>query len=94
MAAAASAAGADGRARSRPSTFPKTGRGTLCVSTQVGCTLTCSFCHTGTQKLVRNLTAAEIVGQILVARDGLGEWPGARRPTGGPATGAPSPTSS
>ncbi len=49
--------------------------GALCVSSQVGCTLTCSFCHTGTQKLVRNLTAAEIVAQVLVARDALGEWP-------------------
>ncbi|MCB1367661.1 MAG: 23S rRNA (adenine(2503)-C(2))-methyltransferase RlmN [Rhodobacteraceae bacterium] len=55
--------------------IPEEDRGTLCVSSQVGCTLTCSFCHTGTQKLVRNLTAAEIVGQILVARDDLGEWP-------------------
>jgi 23S rRNA (adenine2503-C2)-methyltransferase len=55
--------------------IPETDRGTLCVSSQVGCTLTCSFCHTGTQKLVRNLTAAEIVGQIMVARDDLGEWP-------------------
>ncbi len=55
--------------------IPEEGRGTLCVSSQVGCTLTCSFCHTGTQKLVRNLTAAEIVGQLMVARDDLGEWP-------------------
>ncbi|MEM8818877.1 MAG: 23S rRNA (adenine(2503)-C(2))-methyltransferase RlmN [Pseudomonadota bacterium] len=55
--------------------IPETDRGTLCVSSQVGCTLTCTFCHTGTQKLVRNLTAGEIVGQILVARDDLGEWP-------------------
>ena len=55
--------------------IPEEDRGTLCISSQVGCTLTCSFCHTGTQKLVRNLTAAEIVGQILVARDDLGEWP-------------------
>lgn len=55
--------------------IPEEGRGTLCVSSQVGCTLTCSFCHTGTQKLVRNLTAAEIVGQIMMARDDLGEWP-------------------
>ncbi len=55
--------------------IPEKGRGTLCVSSQVGCTLSCSFCHTGTQKLVRNLTAAEIVGQIMVARDDLGEWP-------------------
>ena len=54
--------------------IPETDRGTLCISSQVGCTLTCSFCHTGTQKLVRNLTPAEIVGQILVARDDLGDW--------------------
>ncbi|KIN62982.1 Dual-specificity RNA methyltransferase RlmN [Sulfitobacter noctilucicola] len=61
--------------------IPEDGRGTLCVSSQVGCTLTCSFCHTGTQKLVRNLTAAEIIGQVMVARDDLDEWPevGARR---------------
>ncbi|MEE9427799.1 MAG: 23S rRNA (adenine(2503)-C(2))-methyltransferase RlmN, partial [Paracoccaceae bacterium] len=49
--------------------------GTLCISSQVGCTLNCTFCHTGTQKLVRNLTAGEIVGQIMLARDDLGEWP-------------------
>lgn len=55
--------------------IPEEGRGTLCVSSQVGCTLTCSFCHTGTQKLVRNLTAAEIVGQLMLVRDDLGEWP-------------------
>ena len=55
--------------------IPEETRGTLCISSQVGCTLTCSFCHTGTQKLVRNLTAAEIVGQVMVARDDLGEWP-------------------
>ena len=55
--------------------IPEENRGTLCISSQVGCTLTCSFCHTGTQKLVRNLTSAEIVGQIMVARDDLGEWP-------------------
>ena len=55
--------------------IPETDRGTLCISSQVGCTLNCSFCHTGTQTLVRNLTAAEIVGQIMVARDDLGEWP-------------------
>ena len=54
--------------------IPEEGRGTLCVSSQVGCTLTCSFCHTGTQRLVRNLSAGEIVGQIMVARDDLGEW--------------------
>ena len=56
--------------------IPEEDRGTLCISSQVGCTLTCSFCHTGTQKLVRNLTPGEIVGQVLVARDRLGEWPG------------------
>ncbi|MDW4498152.1 23S rRNA (adenine(2503)-C(2))-methyltransferase RlmN [Sulfitobacter sp. D35] len=55
--------------------IPEDGRGTLCVSSQVGCTLTCSFCHTGTQKLVRNLTAGEIIGQVMVVRDDLGEWP-------------------
>jgi 23S rRNA (adenine2503-C2)-methyltransferase len=55
--------------------IPEDDRGTLCVSSQVGCTLTCSFCHTGTQKLVRNLTAAEIIGQVMIARDDLGEWP-------------------
>ncbi|WYK05698.1 23S rRNA (adenine(2503)-C(2))-methyltransferase RlmN [Cereibacter sphaeroides f. sp. denitrificans] len=55
--------------------IPEEGRGTLCVSSQVGCTLTCSFCHTGTQKLVRNLTAGEIVGQLMLVRDDLGEWP-------------------
>ncbi|WP_370282268.1 23S rRNA (adenine(2503)-C(2))-methyltransferase RlmN [Pseudooceanicola sp.] len=55
--------------------IPEADRGTLCSSSQVGCTLTCSFCHTGTQKLVRNLTPGEIVGQIMLARDDLGEWP-------------------
>ena len=55
--------------------IPETDRGTLCISSQVGCTLTCSFCHTGTQKLLRNLTAGEIVGQVMVARDDLNEWP-------------------
>lgn len=55
--------------------IPEDSRGTLCISSQVGCTLTCSFCHTGTQKLVRNLTAAEIIGQVMVVRDDLGEWP-------------------
>ncbi|HEY6025417.1 MAG TPA: 23S rRNA (adenine(2503)-C(2))-methyltransferase RlmN [Pseudolabrys sp.] len=63
--------------------IPDTERGTLCVSSQVGCTLNCSFCHTGTQRLVRNLTAGEIVGQVLAARDRLGDWPGATRPTDG-----------
>ncbi len=57
--------------------IPDADRGTLCVSSQVGCTLNCRFCHTGTMKLVRNLTAAEIVGQIMLARDDLGEWPSA-----------------
>ncbi|MBL3703576.1 23S rRNA (adenine(2503)-C(2))-methyltransferase RlmN [Sulfitobacter sp. BDSS02] len=55
--------------------IPEEGRGTLCISSQVGCTLTCSFCHTGTQKLVRNLTAGEIIGQVMMARDDLAEWP-------------------
>ena len=55
--------------------IPDTVRATLCVSSQVGCTLNCSFCHTGTQRLVRNLTAGEIVGQVMVARDRLGDWP-------------------
>jgi 23S rRNA (adenine2503-C2)-methyltransferase len=55
--------------------IPEPGRGTLCVSSQVGCTLTCRFCHTGTQKLVRNLSPAEILGQVMVARDALGDWP-------------------
>ena len=59
--------------------IPEEGRGTLCISSQVGCTLTCTFCHTGTQTLVRNLTAGEIVGQLLVARDALGEWPDSGR---------------
>src|ERR1700674_864683 len=54
--------------------IPETDRGTLCVSSQVGCTLNCSFCHTGTQRLVRNLTPTEIVGQVMIARDRLGEW--------------------
>src|SRR5438128_5942859 len=58
--------------------IPEADRGTLCVSSQVGCTLTCTFCHTGTQRLVRNLTASEIVGQIMIARDALGEWPSPR----------------
>jgi 23S rRNA (adenine2503-C2)-methyltransferase len=55
--------------------IPEEDRGALCVSSQVGCTLTCRFCRTGTQTLVRNLTAAEIVGQVMLARDELGEWP-------------------
>ncbi|MFO1100555.1 MAG: 23S rRNA (adenine(2503)-C(2))-methyltransferase RlmN [Xanthobacteraceae bacterium] len=67
--------------------IPETDRGTLCVSSQVGCTLNCSFCHTGTQRLVRNLTAGEIVGQVMIARDRLGDWPG----QAGPAAGAVAP---
>jgi len=63
--------------------IPEEDRGTLCVSSQVGCTLTCSFCHTGTQKLVRNLTAGEILGQVLMARERLGDFPGGSRPTDG-----------
>ena len=63
--------------------IPEADRGTLCISSQVGCTLTCSFCHTGTQRLVRNLEAAEIVGQILLARDRIGDWPGATAPQDG-----------
>ena len=55
--------------------IPEKDRGALCISSQVGCTLTCSFCHTGTQRMVRNLTAAEIVGQMMVARDTYAEWP-------------------
>src|SRR6201990_1565359 len=63
--------------------IPETDRGTLCVSSQVGCTLNCSFCHTGTQRLVRNLTAGEIVGQIMVARDRLNDWADRDTPSGG-----------
>ncbi len=62
--------------------IPEDGRGTLCVSSQVGCTLTCSFCHTGTQKLVRNLEADEILAQLLVARDRLGDFPDRDTPDG------------
>jgi 23S rRNA (adenine2503-C2)-methyltransferase len=62
--------------------IPESDRGTLCLSSQVGCTLTCSFCHTGTQRLVRNLTPGEIVGQVVVARDRLGDWLGAERAKG------------
>jgi 23S rRNA (adenine2503-C2)-methyltransferase len=61
--------------------IPEVDRGTLCISSQIGCTLTCSFCHTGTQRLVRNLEVAEIVGQILLARDRIGDWPGDRLPS-------------
>jgi 23S rRNA (adenine2503-C2)-methyltransferase len=62
--------------------IPEPDRGTLCVSSQVGCTLNCAFCHTGTQRLVRNLTPGEIVGQVLVARDRLGDWSAAKAPGG------------
>tara|TARA_R110002020_G_scaffold156117_8_gene337695 strand:+ start:25176 stop:26411 length:1236 start_codon:yes stop_codon:yes gene_type:complete len=62
--------------------IPEEGRGTLCISSQVGCTLTCTFCHTGTQKLVRNLTAEEILAQLLVARDRLGDFPHKDTPQG------------
>src|SRR6201994_3983805 len=62
--------------------IPETDRGTLCVSSQVGCTLNCSFCHTGTQRLVRNLTAGEIVGQVMVARDRLNDWADRETPLG------------
>jgi 23S rRNA (adenine2503-C2)-methyltransferase len=55
--------------------IPEPGRGTLCISSQVGCTLNCRFCHTGTQKLVRNLTPEEIIGQVMIAREALGDWP-------------------
>ncbi len=63
--------------------IPEEDRGTLCISSQVGCTLTCSFCHTGTQRLVRNLEASEIAGQILLAKDRIGDWPGASPLDGG-----------
>ena len=68
--------------------IPEADRGTLCISSQVGCTLNCKFCHTGTQRMVRNLTAGEIVGQILLARDRIGDWPGkeAEDQTGLPAS--------
>src|ERR1044072_40286 len=62
--------------------IPEEGRGTLCISSQVGCTLTCSFCHTGTQKLVRNLTSEEILSQLLLARDRLGDFPDREAPQG------------
>ena len=76
--------------------IPEADRGTLCISSQVGCTLTCSFCHTGTQRLVRNLTPGEIVGQIMVARDRLGDWQGRSDKLGSErelAPGVPSPSS-
>jgi len=62
--------------------IPESDRGTLCISSQVGCTLNCSFCHTGTQRLVRNLRASEVVTQVMIARDRLGEWPGMTRAEG------------
>jgi 23S rRNA (adenine2503-C2)-methyltransferase len=62
--------------------IPETDRGTLCISSQVGCTLNCTFCHTGTQRLVRNLTAAEIAGQVVLARDRLKDWQRAATPAG------------
>jgi 23S rRNA (adenine2503-C2)-methyltransferase len=67
--------------------IPEEDRGTLCISSQVGCTLNCTFCHTGTQRLVRNLTTAEIVGQVILARDRIADWPGAEPddPTGLPS---------
>jgi 23S rRNA (adenine2503-C2)-methyltransferase len=70
--------------------IPESDRGTLCVSSQVGCTLTCSFCHTGTQNLVRNLTTQEIVAQAVVARDRIGDFPGMKAPEDGlmPAEGS------
>src|ERR1700733_3762179 len=68
--------------------IPETDRGTLCISSQVGCTLTCTFCHTGTQRLVRNLTAAEIAGQVVLARDRLNDWtPSLPSPAGGGGKG-------
>ena len=73
--------------------IPEPDRGTLCVSSQVGCSLTCTFCHTGTQRLVRNLTAAEIVGQIVLARDRLGDWARMGRSSGrSSAAGGPADT--
>ena len=68
--------------------IPESDRGTLCISSQVGCTLTCAFCHTGTQKLVRNLSSAEIAAQVVVARDRLGDYPGLTAPTDGLLPGA------
>ncbi len=69
--------------------IPESDRGTLCISSQVGCTLTCSFCHTGTQRLVRNLSTREIVGQLIIAREKLGDFPGLVPPEDGllPANG-------
>lgn len=70
--------------------IPEKDRGTLCVSSQVGCTLNCTFCHTGTQMLVRNLTAGEIISQVLMARQLLGDFPGGVRPTDGLVPGGDS----
>src|SRR5215212_4846852 len=76
-------ADADGRRHEIETVYiPEEDRGTLCISSQVGCTLTCSFCHTGTQRLVRNLTAQEIAAQLIVARDRIGDWPGHAAPQG------------
>jgi len=76
--------GRDGKAPEIETVYiPEAERGTLCISSQVGCTLNCTFCHTGTQRLVRNLTAQEIVGQILLARDRIGDWPEAEPPGDG-----------
>jgi 23S rRNA (adenine2503-C2)-methyltransferase len=78
------AQGRDGNAPEVETVYiPESERGTLCISSQVGCTLNCTFCHTGTQRLVRNLTAQEIVGQILLARDRIGDWQGAEPPGDG-----------
>jgi len=60
--------------------IPEEDRGAVCISSQVGCTLTCKFCHTGTQRMVRNLTPGEIVGQFMLARDSYGEWPSSKEP--------------
>lgn len=82
---------ADGRGSEVECVYiPESDRGTLCISSQVGCTLSCAFCHTGTQKLVRNLTAAEIAAQVVVARDRLGDYPGGTPPSDGliPAAGS------
>ncbi|MDH4983485.1 23S rRNA (adenine(2503)-C(2))-methyltransferase RlmN [Hyphomicrobium sp. D-2] len=78
------AQGRDGRPPEVETVYiPEAERGTLCISSQVGCTLNCTFCHTGTQKLVRNLTAQEVIGQIMLARDRIGDWPGAEPPGDG-----------
>ncbi len=78
------AAGQDRGAEVECVYIPDVDRGTLCVSSQVGCTLTCSFCHTGTQKFVRNLTSQEIIGQVIIAREKLGDFPGRAPPEGAP----------